>query len=327
VKDEEGFLAEFVAYYVVQGVSHVIFYDDNSTTIDKMAYELEPWIKRGYASLRRNWDGYLGSAAVTWGKQMHQKKMMERDCKLTLHKWGYMYHISVDLDEYSVPMHEGISLVDGIHKIFSENPHRGVFNIQKLQFSAHPHILEPLDKLTIEAYQSRYYQQNKFSPRKGVMKKTIYRLQNENYSNDTLKLILECCTFHSCRQGPLKFCWDLHNKEIGKIFNKPWPDPSHVIFHYARSLEKYTLKQRSWNQHIGFNSGYGISKYLERAHGWTFDDRAVRYSCQVRQLLKEVTGDQAFLRNGNWLRHYEVKKSKKRSKPVNPYLHRDMYIS
>ena len=32
VKDEEGFLSEWAAFYELQGFSHIIFYDNNSTT-------------------------------------------------------------------------------------------------------------------------------------------------------------------------------------------------------------------------------------------------------------------------------------------------------
>ena len=71
-----------MAYYVVQGLSHIIFYDDGST--DGGLDELLPWIERGYASVRTSWEGYYGVNATTWGKQMSQKKMMERDCKVRI---------------------------------------------------------------------------------------------------------------------------------------------------------------------------------------------------------------------------------------------------
>lgn len=242
-------MSEYVAYYVVHGVDHLIFYDDQSS--DNGLMELEPWIAKGYASVRKNWEGYLGpEKAVTWGKQMHQKKMMERDCKMHLHHLGFDYHISVDIDEYSMPMRKGTTLVDAVHGMFKADPTRGVYNVNKLQFQPTPHLLEPIDRLTIEAYQTRFHTPNKFSPRQGVMKKTMYRLHSPHYSNATLNLVLQCCTFHSCRQGPLPMCWQLHDQEIGKIFHAPWPDATVVIFHYARSLEKFTKKQKTWTQHV-----------------------------------------------------------------------------
>ena len=113
VKDEAGFISEFMAYYVVHGFSHIIFYDDKSS--DGGLKELDPWIERGYASIRKDWEGYYGpEKATTWGKQMSQKKMMERDCKMHLHHIGMDYHISVDVDEYEMPVHPGVTLVDAL---------------------------------------------------------------------------------------------------------------------------------------------------------------------------------------------------------------------
>ena len=307
IKDEEGFLTEFVAFYIVQGVDHLIFYDDNST--DNGLSELAPWVNAGFVSINRagEWDGYRGASAQTWGQQMAQKKMMERDCKLTLHKWGYDYHISVDLDEYELPFQENITLVDEIHRMFQKYPTRGTFNVNKLQFNSQPHILEPFDKLMIEAYQNRFGIINKFTPKKSLMRKSVYWLTNPNYSNDTLKFILECCTFHSCKQGPLSFCWDLQKTELQNVFNAPWPESSFIINHYARSLEKFALKQKTWKQHV--NAGYDISKYFERSHGWTFDNSALRYACQTRRVIANVTGQRNFNRQGNWIRKYELGKN------------------
>jgi len=306
VKDEAGFISEFMAYYVVHGFSHIIFYDDKSS--DGGLKELDPWIERGYASIRKDWEGYYGpEKATTWGKQMSQKKMMERDCKMHLHHIGMDYHISVDVDEYEMPVHPGVTLVDALDTFFSKYPKRGIFNVNKLNFQATPHILEPIELLQIEAYQTRFHMPNKFNPKNGVMKKTMYRLHSPHYSNATLRLVLECCTFHSCRQGPLPFCWDLHDQEVGNILHAPWPEPPVQIFHYARSLEKFTLKQRTWTQHV--NAGYGLDKYFERLHGWTHDNRMLRYSCQVRELLGEVTGNKPFVRPGEWTRSYEVQRN------------------
>jgi hypothetical protein len=91
-------------------------------------------------------------------------------------------------------------------------------------FVPQPHVLEPFEKLTIEAYQTRFWAANRFNKKQGVMKKTAYRLRSPHYSQATLTLVLECCTFHSCRQGPLKKCWQLFDSEIANILHAPWPD-------------------------------------------------------------------------------------------------------
>ena len=51
IKDEEGFLSEFVAFYIVQGVEYLIFYDDNST--DNSLEELQPWVAAGYVTIKK----------------------------------------------------------------------------------------------------------------------------------------------------------------------------------------------------------------------------------------------------------------------------------
>ena len=308
IKDEEGFLAEFVAFYIVQGVDHIIFYDDNSTDLGTTE-ELQPFVSAGYVSIQLagQWEGYRGSTAETWGQQMAQKKMMERHCKMTLHSMKIDYYISVDLDEYEFPIVKNVTLVDEIHRLFTMYPTRGTFNVKKLQFTSQPHILEPFDKLTIEAYQTRFSAINKFSPKKSLMPKTVYWLRNPIYSNETLRFILECCTFHSCKQGPLPFCWDLQKTELSKVFHSPWPDIPFVINHYSRSIEKFSLKQKTWKQHV--NAGYDINKFFERSHGWTFDNSAVRYACQTRQVIASITKKFPFYRRGNWLRKYEIGKN------------------
>lgn len=52
VRDEEGFLAEWVAYYEMQGFSMIIIYDDNST---QSFAELAPWISTGFIKIEHEW--------------------------------------------------------------------------------------------------------------------------------------------------------------------------------------------------------------------------------------------------------------------------------
>ena len=66
-----------------------------------------------------------------------------------------------------------------------------MFNVNKLNFNSKPHIMEPFNLLQIEAYLHRWHVPNKFGPKQGVMKKTVYRLKSPYYSNATLELILE----------------------------------------------------------------------------------------------------------------------------------------
>jgi len=130
--------------------------------------------------------------------------------------------------------------------------------------------------------------------------------------------------------GPVKFCWDLQKTELTKVINAPWPEASFIIYHYARSLEKFTLKQRSWKQHV--NAGYDISRYFERSHGWTFDNTALRYACQTRHVIANITGQRYFARRGNWIRRYELGRNSFIYRPSLPEDNRwrntkDIYIN
>jgi hypothetical protein len=51
VKDEVGFLSEWVAFYEMQGFNHVILYDNNSTL---PINEVQPWIDTGFVTIRRS---------------------------------------------------------------------------------------------------------------------------------------------------------------------------------------------------------------------------------------------------------------------------------
>lgn len=53
IKDEEGFLSEFVAYHQMHGFDHIMFFDHQSR--DHGIVELEPWIKTGFVSFLSNW--------------------------------------------------------------------------------------------------------------------------------------------------------------------------------------------------------------------------------------------------------------------------------
>ena len=68
IKDEEGFLSEFIAFYVVQGVEYIIFYDDNST--DHSMEELQAWSDAGFVTVKKaaSWNGWRSpDFAQTWG--------------------------------------------------------------------------------------------------------------------------------------------------------------------------------------------------------------------------------------------------------------------
>jgi hypothetical protein len=71
-------------------------------------------------------------------------------------------------------------------------------------------------------------------------------------------------------------------------------------------LEKYMSKQKTWSTASGSSAkGYSIENYMDRTFGFTFDDVALKYGCQVRELLRNRTGEVDYIRPGDWFRNPE----------------------
>jgi hypothetical protein len=161
VRDERGFLSEFVAYYQMHGFSHVLIFDHNSR--EGELNEIEPWIQSGFVSIISNFTieslgGYKYKKEASYDYNMRLKLLTEIKCKEYAVEKGYTYFFSGDLDEYIVPTHREMSIIDEFDYFF-EQTNRKIISIEKKNFVASPHILEPVDLLTIEAYQvhSMYY--------------------------------------------------------------------------------------------------------------------------------------------------------------------------
>ena len=352
IKDEEGFLSEWVAFYEVQGFDQVIFYDNNSTSSFK---ELAPWVKSGFVQIRREWwigaDNSIKHVPLHKGHKnkyhdmMRIKMLAEQDCKTTAVEMGIQIFVSLDMDEYLMPSGNTMTVMDELVGWFDQTT-RGVAILNKFQFPPTPHILEPIHLLTIEAYQTRYPIEDKMNYYTSVARKVALRLSGmPDYNTNTTKMIINCCDFHGC--GNYKFhkeCPDLIYAETGNILGKhrKWMNPPH-IHHYARSLEKYILKQQTWETASAEASeGYSIYNFLDRISGWEFDDTAVFWGCQVRAKLKERTLEDNYIRpGGSWYRNPEygrtVEDPKKRGRyggaygkklgprEMNPYPPHDTY--
>ena len=318
VKDEEGFLSEWVAYYEMQGFDHIIFYDNNST----MSFgELDPWIKTGFVEIKREWWAddpgthlMLKSKDIKkkFNDMMRLKMLAEVDCKRVAVDMGIDIFVSVDMDEYLAPSRNDITVMDELAEWFKSTT-RGVCVISKLQFPPTPHILEPIHLLTIEAYQTRYPIPDRMNYYTSVSRKVALKLLGQpDYNANTTTMMINCCDFHGC--GNYKFnktCPDLIYSETGNILGKhrPWKDGPH-IHHYARSLEKYILKQKTWETASGHDStGYSIYNFLDRVSGWEFDDSLIAWGCQLRELLRTRTGVPDYVRPGDiWYRNPEYGK-------------------
>ena len=321
IKDEEGYLSEFVAYYKVHGFSHVTFFDDGST--DHFMEELAPWIKTGFGTVRHNETVHnmRGTRMKNpFMKAMSHKAVLETRCMKDAIALGYDYYLSVDLDEYVVPAEPDITFVDMIQK-WSDKSGRRMFCMMKANFASTPHIAEPVHLLQIEAYQTRFGAIGRMNHYTSVAKKCMYKLKDPDYHANTPDFIAECCHFHGCggddfttASSLCKQTW--HNNSalvygvLGK--NKRFHHLGRLN-HYSRSLEKFALKAATWTTASGETAtvnDYNLGYFLHRSAGFTTDISALHYSCAVRRVLREVTGEDRFLRYGDqWYRNIEFGKN------------------
>jgi hypothetical protein len=357
IRDEEGFLTEWIAFYKLMGFDHIMFFDDGST--DKTLEEIQPWVDIGFVSVRSNWSLDNVGLSPQWTKNhflavMAVKSLLETECKLQAIEWGYHYFMSLDLDEYMFPLLPSVTVVDQLHELLS-NTERNSYCLDKYAFPGTLHLLEPVDLLTIEAYQSRTNLPNKMNSFVVTAKKCGYPLYlRPNFTLATQRYVAECCRFHGCEDSNKKvnstFCSDnFHEK---KLIQNPASLKSTKLFqinHYARSLEKFMLKQKTWHTSPGrtevyfpifhpfltlppppplpvsvsvcffvvslfvspvsqesARNGYTMRKYFERSFGWTYDPVITRYSCQIREIIREVTKEPVFYRRGDfWYRNPE----------------------
>ena len=104
VKDETGFLSEWVAYYEMQGFDHIIIYDNNSTLPND---EVQPWINRGFVTIKTDWwrgkRDLFRNPKKKFYDMMSVKLLAEDDCKEVAVSMGIHIFASVDLDEYLMP--------------------------------------------------------------------------------------------------------------------------------------------------------------------------------------------------------------------------------
>jgi hypothetical protein len=199
VKDEKGFLSEWVAFYEVQGFDKVIFYDNNST---EDFSEVASWIADGMVEIKRKWwVNDLDVSANTsqrYDDLMKLKALAEIDCKTYAAQNGYEIFVSVDLDEYIFPTNVDTTVVDELASWF-ENTSRYMALLPKYQFPATPHIAEPVQLLTIEAYQTRVLEKNKMNYYRAVAEKVALRLNGgRDATNNTQSYLIHCCDLHNC---------------------------------------------------------------------------------------------------------------------------------
>lgn len=83
-----------------------------------------------------------------------------------------------------------------------------------------------------------------------------------------------------------------------------------VITDYSRSLEKFLVKQQTYETASTGRETYDVSNFFERSFGYTYDDRAVVWGCLVRAQLANRTGERDYVRPGDfWYRNPEFGKA------------------
>lgn len=124
VRDEEGFLSEWVAYYQMHGFDHITFFNDGS--VDKSFVELQPWIDSGFVTIRsdftqESFNVHVQVRDLGFQTSMAIKALSETECKLEAIRLGYDYYFSLDLDEYVLPHVPGSTIIDTVNLIHCVN--------------------------------------------------------------------------------------------------------------------------------------------------------------------------------------------------------------
>ena len=238
-----------------------------------------------------------------------------RLCHEVLISQDITYGMYLDADEYMVPLTLYSDLAHEIDRLFLENPTAVTLVTSRSGFSSVPHILEPVDRLTIESFFMRSAFPTCWGPceySKGLMPKRIVKLIDPNYSKDTMTMVRYCCGVHRCGVPLHDLCKPLIDKTVlspTEVIPQYWASEHIQINHYSGSVERF-LRKPSW----GFSQDLDSKKVLYRSQGNVYDPSALRFSCAVREELRSMTHQAVYSRPGGWIRDYELT-----SKYKNPY--------
>ena len=94
-----------------------------------------------------------------------------------------------------MPVREGVTVMDAIHQA-SESSQRSIYYLDKLNFQQAPHNIEPIELLTIEAYQVRNEIPSKMTYFKSVKNKVALRLNHPTFTDVHRHFVVNCCDFH-----------------------------------------------------------------------------------------------------------------------------------
>ena len=225
------------------------------------------------------------------------------DCKLQGILQGYSVYLGVDVDEYAVSQNSEVMLIDDLISWFNYTTNRVAF-LKRFNFPSTPHILEPVNLLTIEAYQMRYPVIQKMNyyvttgPKLAILLSTSLEQRTAGKDLSATQVFLaRCCFIHGCGchhytleiiQIDKYNCTLLFKNQysaawVPKKQRQAWKSPP-IIHHYARSFEKFALKQKLWdpklasgNDSIGNPQGLSVHSYLHRSIGHVLDQSALRW--------------------------------------------------
>jgi hypothetical protein len=88
------------------------------------------------------------------------------------------YFASLDIDEYMMPVHGMVTAVDAMHDYY-EKSRLNVIRLDKLNFQSAPHLLEPVNLLTLEAYHMRMPSPRAMTYFKSVSRKIAVQLNGK----------------------------------------------------------------------------------------------------------------------------------------------------
>lgn len=308
----------------MHGVTHFTVFDDGSS--DNFRDEIRPWLERGLVTVVANWTADSLNMSYAFRKSdfkrsMATKNLLETSCKLEAIRRRFDFFVSLDIDEYLVPTQDDVTIADALVH-WANSTGRSMYCVAKNNFPSAPHVLEPVNLLTIEAYQTRVPATGRMNYYTSVAPKCAFQLNAPHFDGNTSRYIAECCNFHGCQGHDVRagssFCAEHHKFQFwthvaGK--GKPFRD-AFVINHYSRSLEKFALKSKTWTTATGevkpgedgaqAAKAYDLPKFFARSVGWQVDRIALRYSCQLRETLASFTGQNVYLRPGTgWYRNPE----------------------
>jgi hypothetical protein len=94
-----------------------------------------------------------------------------------------------------MPVQEGVTIMDTIYQS-SEINQRSIYYLDKLNFQQAPHNIEPIELLTIEAYQVRNDVPSKMTYFKNVKNIVSLRLNHHTFTDVHRHFVVNCCHFH-----------------------------------------------------------------------------------------------------------------------------------